>query len=148
MSPPVGDYKVCVRLVHTLPGLQLSGLREAGITQLPQSFHPEHEYGGETDSDFNPYHRLNLANSPPLFNNSAPLTVHFSHIMGRSDKLVLGSGPLGYPATLRTRFPNHGTGELDWFWTIGEISTARVAGSNLAGRIECLFPTAFFRLCR
>jgi len=91
-----------------------------------------------TDSDFNPYQPLNLANSPPaqarpvferalelglgvrihigqfadvggaelalamraasveqpsFSQDSAPLSVHFSRVMGRSDRLVLRSGP-------------------------------------------------------
>ena len=31
---------------------------------------------------------------------------------------MLRSGPMACPGTLRTRLPNPGTRELDWFWTI------------------------------
>ena len=48
----------------------------------------------KTDSDFNPYHRLKLANRLHLFNYSAPFFVRFSCVMRRSDRLVLRSGPL------------------------------------------------------
>jgi len=41
-----------------------------------------------TDSDVNLYHRSKLANSPPFFQDSAPLSVHFSRVIGRSDRLT------------------------------------------------------------
>jgi tetratricopeptide (TPR) repeat protein len=43
----------------------------------------------QTDSDFNPHHPLTLSPKPSFLQDSAPLPVHFSRVMGRSDRLVL-----------------------------------------------------------
>ena len=94
-----------------------------------------------TDSDFNPHHPLTLSPKPSFLQDSAPLPVHFSRVMGRSDRLVLRSGPMACPGTLRTRLPNPGTRELDWFWTIRKFPRPERA-ARLAQIAFSVFETA------
>ena len=94
-----------------------------------------------TDSDFNPHHPLTLSPKPSFSQDSAPLPVHFSGATGQSDRLVLRSGPMACSGTLRTRLPNPGTRELDWFWTIRKFPRPEQS-ARLAQMAFSVFETA------
>ena len=73
-----------------------------------------------TDSDFNSRHAFKPGRQPSFCQHTTRLSVRSSRVMAQSGRLVLRSGQLTCPETLRTRLRRQGMRELGRLWAIGE----------------------------
>ena len=85
------------------PGMRITGWDELGIRRRVLI------YGLRwiNDSNFNPYHPLKPSQSPCFFQDSLPLSGHFSRIMGRSAKPA-HDRYVGLPVNTPNTFPEPG----------------------------------------
>ena len=74
----------------------------------------------KTDSDFNSRHAFEPGRQPSFCQHTTRLSVRSSRVMAQSGRLVLRSGQLTCPETLRTRLRRQGMRELGRLWAIGE----------------------------
>ena len=73
-----------------------------------------------TDSDFNSRYAFEPGRQPSFCQHTTRLSVRSSRVMAQSGRLVLRSGQLTCPETLRTRLRRQGMRELGRLWAIGE----------------------------
>ena len=71
-----------------------------------------------TDSDFKSRHAFEPGRQPSFCQHTTRLSVRASRVMAQSGRLVLRSGQLTCPETLRTRLRRQGMRELGRLWEI------------------------------